>query len=392
MLKEVNNQAFDLQSVVNETKIRLCLDCGKCTVVCPVSRYDPGFNPRLIVQDALKRNSHGPVDENIWYCIGCNMCMERCNYNVKFTDFIRLLRSSALAQGTEVKCNHSGIPHVTMHMMANRDIKQHRLKWLPEDIRVKEQCQTAFFVGCAPYFDVVFNDLNVKTVEGTKGALRLLNHADIPFALLPNERCCGRDLLLLGDTEEFLALAQANWDEFSAKGIKEIVTNCPECYYTLKVDYPRFLKNWNIVVRHATELIAPLIENGQLALGKLSGKVTYHDPCALGRYSRIFKQPRGILDSITGLEVVEMNDNREKALCCGANPWAYCGSVNKQIQKERLAQAKATGANILVTGCPKCQIHLTCAQKNAENDDVYQIEIQDLFHLAAQSLSPQEGS
>ncbi len=389
-MKEVNKQFFDLQSVVNETKIRLCLDCGKCTVVCPVARYDPGFNPRLIVQDALKRNSHGPVDENIWYCIGCNMCMERCNYNVKFTDFIRFMRYNALSQGTEVKCNHSGIPHATMHMMANRDIKQHRLKWIPADIMVKEQCQTAFFVGCAPYFDVIFNDLNVKTVEGTKGTLRLLNHADIPFTLLHNERCCGRDLLLLGDTEEFLALAQANLDEFSAKGIKEIITNCPECYYTLKVGYPRFLKNWNIVVRHATELLTPLTENGQLVLGKLSRKVTYHDPCALGRYSRIFKQPRGILDSIKGLEVVEMTDNREKALCCGANPWAYCGLVNKQIQKERLAQAKATGADILVTGCPKCQIHLTCAQKNFEDGDVCRIEIQDLFHLAAQSLSPQE--
>ena len=90
------------------------------------------------------------------------------------------------------------------------------------------------------------------------------------------------------------------------------------------------------------------------------------------------------------LEVVEMADNREKALCCGASPWVHCGLVNKQIQKERLAQAGATGASKLVTACPKCQIHLKCAQKNAENNDVCQIEIQDLFDFAAQSLLPQE--
>jgi len=180
--------------------------------------------------------------------------------------------------------------------------------------------------------------------------------------------------------------------EFSRRGIKNIITSCPEGYYTLKIDYPKFLKDWEINVMHITEVIAPLIENGQLALGRLEQKVTYQDPCTLGRYSRIFDQPRSILASVDGLEVVEMADNREKALCCGASPWAYCGAVNKQIQKDRLAQAGATGTDILITACPKCQIHLKCAQKNAENNDVCQIEIKDICDLAAQSLLPQEVS
>jgi Fe-S oxidoreductase len=320
------------------------------------------------------------------------MCVERCNYNVKFTDFIRSLRYKALAEGAEIQYSHGGAPQATMHIMAHRDIRQNRLSWLPKDIEISKQCNTAFFVGCAPYFDVLFSDLGLHTVEGSKGALRLLNRAQIPFTLLPNERCCGRDLLLSGDMEGFLALARANMHEFSRRGTKNIITNCPECYYTLKVDYPRFLENWDISVTHITELIAPLVENGQLALSKLVQKVTYHDSCTLGRYSRRFDQPRLILGSMEGLEMVEMVDNREKALCCGASPWAYCGAVNKQIQKERLAQAGATGADILVTACPKCQIHFKCAQKNAENNDVCQIEIQDICTLAAQSLLPQEIS
>ncbi len=129
-----------------------------------------------------------------------------------------------------------------------------------------------------------------------------------------------------------------------------------------------------------------MIDSGKLTLGKLKKTVTYHDPCTLGRYSRIFEQPRRILQAIEGLELVEMADNREKALCCGASPWAYCGTVNKQIQKERLAQAEDSGASVLVTACPKCQIHLKCAQKNAENNEVSRIEIQDIFDVAAQSL------
>jgi Fe-S oxidoreductase len=314
------------------------------------------------------------------------MCVERCNYNVKFIDFIRALRQKALAEGAEVQYSHGGITQSVMHMMARRETRQDRLSWLPEDIKVDRQSDTAFFVGCAPYFDVIFGDLGVKTVEGSKGALRLLNRAQVSFNLLNNERCCGHDLLFIGDNEGFMTLARANLNEFNRRGIKNIVTACPECYYTLKVDYPRFLEDCNIDVMHITEVIAPLIESGELALGTLEQKVTYHDPCTLGRYSRIFEPPRRILGSIESLEVVEMADNREKALCCGASPWAYCGSVNSRIQKERLAQAAATSADVLVTACPKCQIHLKCAQKNAENNDVCQIEIRDLYDLAAESL------
>ncbi|MFC1874153.1 (Fe-S)-binding protein [Chloroflexota bacterium] len=377
---------LDLPSVISSSKIRLCLDCGKCTVVCPVAKYDPEFNPRLLVQGALRQNGRGPVDDKIWSCITCNMCMERCNYNVQFTDFIRALRHKGLTDGSEIQYSHGGTPQSVMHMMARRDVKQSRLNWLPEDVKVQRQSDTAFFVGCAPYFDVIFSDLGVKTTEGSVGALRLLNQAQAPFTLLSNERCCGRDLLLMGDTDGFLNLARANVQEFNRRGIKKIITSCPECYHTLKVDYPRFAEDWDISVAHITEVVAPLIESGDLTLGKLEQKVTYHDPCTLGRYSGIFDQPRLILDSMDGLEVVEMTDNRDKALCCGANPWVHCGLVNKQIQKERLAQAGATGATRLVTACPKCQIHLQCAQRNTENNDVCQIEIQDLYSLAAQSL------
>jgi Fe-S oxidoreductase len=312
--------------------------------------------------------------------------MERCNYNVKYTDFIRSLRYKAVMEGAELQYNHGGIMQTAMHIAGHEETKGKQLDWLPEDIEVAKQGDTAFFVGCAPYFDVVFSDLGINTLEGTEGALRLLNHAQVPFRLLSSERCCGRDLLLIGDLKGFLALANANAHEFNRKGVKRIITNCPECYYTLKVDYPRFVEKWDVQVVHITEAIAPLVANGQLATGKLAEKVTYHDPCTLGRYSRIFDQPRALLSSIKGLELVEMADNREKALCCGASPWAYCGSVNKQIQTERLDQAKATGAEVLVTACPKCQIHLRCAQKDAMSDSAEKIKIQDICSLMAQSL------
>ncbi len=386
----------NLEQEIKDTKVRLCLDCGKCTVVCPVAQYSPEFNPRLIIQKRLNGllasvspEAAGAVDETIWSCLNCQMCYERCNYKVKFPDFITALRTEAVKEGTRVQCSHGGALQSTMHMMSRKDLEQERMDWLPEDIILTEQSDTRFFVGCAPYFDVIFQELGVKTLEGVIGSLRLLNQAKIPFNLLANERCCGRDLLLQGDREGFLALARANVAEFTRHGVKRIITYCPECYTCLKNEYPKALGVSGIEIVSLVELLAPLVKDKKLIFNGWEKQVTYHDPCTLGRGFRLFDAPRQILTGMPGLKLVEMEYNRERSLCCGANPWAYCGSVNRQVQGQRLAQAKASSAEVLVTACPKCQIHLKCAQKS-EDCQVAQIEIQDLASLAARALNKQD--
>ncbi len=375
----------NIEREIRETNIRLCLDCGKCTVVCPVAQHDPAFNPRLIAQRRLSQNSQGSRDETIWSCLSCYMCVERCNYHVKFPRFIHSLRAESLAEGAQIQCSHGEALQTMMRLMAREDLQQKRLSWLPEDVSLSPQSDTLFFVGCAPYFDVLFSDLGVNTLEGVKGALKLLNRAQIPFNIIADERCCGRDLLLQGDRKGFAALAKANMEQFARHGVKRIITNCPECYYTLKVDYPNMLGGTGIEVVHLSQVIAPLVQSGKLSLGKLEKRVTYQDPCTLGRCSRIFDEPRQILGAVAGLKLVEMEQSREKALCCGATSWLQCGAVNRQIQKQRFAQAEASGAEILVTACPKCQIHLRCAQKSSDGKDA-RVEIQDLASLAARSL------
>jgi Fe-S oxidoreductase len=376
---------FDIEREIKDTKVRLCLDCGKCTVVCPVAQHDPEFNPRLIAQKGVYPHGLGGSDETIWECLSCYMCVERCNYRVAFPEFIHSLRAKALAEGARLQCTHGGALQALQHLMARDEIKQNRLKWLPQDIELSEGQDTVFFVGCAPYFDVVFDDLQANTMKGVEGAMRLLNRAQIPFTVLANERCCGRDLLQQGDREGFLSLARANAEEFSRSGVKRIITNCPECHHSLKVDYTKMLGDAGIEVVHLTEVIAPLVRSGELSLGRLESRVTYHDPCTLGRCSGIYDEPRWILDAISGLEVVEMEETREKALCCGASPWVYCGAVNREIQERRLGQAEAVEAELLVTSCPKCQIHLRCAQRSGDRS-ASRVEIRDLACLAAQSL------
>jgi len=359
-------------------------------MVCPIARYNPEFNPRLIVQRNQEMKEQNLQDEAIWSCLNCYMCLERCNYRVEFPEFIRILRTEAISKGTQAQCSHGGALQSLMHLMTGGDLRQERLGWLSPDIKLSGQYDTIFFVGCAPYFDVMFGDLGVNVLDGVRGALRLLNRAQVPFNLLVNERCCGRDLLLQGDKEGFMALAQANVGEFNRLGVKKIITNCPECYYSLKVDYPKMLGSTAAEVIYWTEIVAPLLQSGELRLGRLKEKTTYQDPCTLGRGLRIFDSPRQILCAIGGLEFVEIDPERERALCCGASPWVHCGAANRQIQEERLAQAEATGAEVLVTSCPKCQIHLKCAQRN-RNEKVPKVDIQDLASLAARSLDQEVG-
>jgi heterodisulfide reductase subunit D len=375
---------------IKDTRIHLCLDCGKCTVVCPIARYNPDFNPRLIVQRNMEHRNRNFNDETIWSCLNCYMCLERCNYRVEFPEFIRILRTEALVKGTQAQCSHGGALQASMHLMAGDKVKQQRLGWLSSDIRLSSNHDTIFFVGCAPYFDIMFKDLGVNTLQGVKAALKLLNRAQIPFNLLANELCCGRDLFLEGDKEGFMALAQANVNEFNRLGVKKIIASCPECYYALKIDYPRMLGKTIAEVAYWTEAVAPLLDSGELHLGRLEEKATYHDPCTLGRGLRIFESPRRILGAVDGLELVEMVPNRETALCCGASSWVHCGAANRRIQDERLTQAEETGAGILVTSCPKCQIHLKCTQQS-RNGKKPNIDIQNLASIAARSLDQEAG-
>jgi Fe-S oxidoreductase len=173
-------------------------------------------------------------------------------------------------------------------------------------------------------------------------------------------------------------------------GASTVVTTCPECYRTLKVDYAELTGKPKFEVLHASEFLADLIDSGKIKFnGKLAKKVSYQDPCRLGRHMGVYDAPRKVLTSIPGVELVEMERNREGAICCGVSAWMGCGRHSKQMQIERLSEAKATAADLLVTACPKCQIHLNCAMSEklpVKKEDIT-IETCDLSVLVAQALN-----
>ena len=375
---------------IKKTNVQYCLECGKCSGSCPISRLNDAYSPRRVVERFLlgfeEKVLSGP---DLWTCLTCFLCTERCPSDVRFPEFVRTCRRLASPEVMEELCAHRGIPMALSRITTNPKIRQYRMGWLPEGAQISRHGDLLYFVGCIPYFDVIFEDLNLEVSKIPQSVIRILNRVRIKPAILSNEKCCGHDLLWTGDLENFEKLAKMNVAEFKKTGATRIVTACPECYRTFKKDYAEVLGNFDFEVIHVSEFLSELLDAGELKFDlDLTTKVVYHDPCRLGRHMGVYEPPRRVITSIPGIELVEMERNRENAVCCGVNSWLSCNKYSKEVQIDRLREAKATGANLLVTACPKCQIHWKCvtSEKLPVNPEEVTMEMRDLSVLVAEAM------
>ena len=373
------------QSIVQRTRAYLCLDCGKCTGSCPLARVDPGYSPRRMVERVVFGEAEAVVaDPRLWACMTCGLCSARCPSNVDFARFIIDMRVEAFRTGERGIYAHDGILQQVMRTQT-MNLPQDRTGWLSDDMRVSDGGEYFYFIGCLPFFDVIFADLGVKALDIARSGVRLLNRVGIIPVVSNDERCCGADLLLAGDVDSFRRLAELNIEAIKASGAKKVVFTCAECYNAFRNDYPSYVGPQTFETLHLTELLAQKIDAGGLTFEPLHGRVTYHDPCRMGRYLHVYEPPRVVLDHVPELQFVEMEDNRERSLCCGSTAWVNCGGCAKLIQREKLRQARQTGAQVMLTACPKCQIHLTCAARDLDADQV--VEVEDLTTWVARALA-----
>jgi len=372
-----------IEKIIDETKAYYCLQCGKCTSSCPISRIDEDYSPRLIVEKALLGHDEVLRDNELWSCLTCYSCDERCPQGVEYSEFIRGIREEAQKVGQSGTCSHGGIFPALMGIMTNPKIKQNRLDWVSDKL-ISKKGKILYFVGCLPYFDSIFKDIGVNALDIARGAVRIFNTLEIKPVVMDNERCCGHDLLWTGDQENFEVLAKLNLDLIEKTGAEKIITTCPECYRTLKLDYPEYIREPNFEVIHLSEFLADMIDKGKVEFNRIEERVTYHDPCRLGRHLGIYDPPRRVIENIPGIEFIEMEENRDNARCCGTTAWTNCSRFSKQLQIERLKDARATDATRLITTCPKCQIHLKCAMNDIPKKD--RIEIEDLTTLVSKVI------
>jgi Fe-S oxidoreductase len=271
--------------------------------------------------------------------------------------------------------------------MAQGSVRQNRLAWLNDDLRTEpEKGELFYWTGCAPYYDAFFPELEAPVLPGVRAAVRLLNALGITPVVSPQERCCGHDLLWNGDRESFERLAKHNVALVQASGATTLVTSCAECLRTWKVDYEPFLLSKPPRILHLSELLAE--RAGDLKL-KENGKqrLTFQDPCRLGRHLGIYEPPRRVLAAVPGVEVVEMIRTGRTARCCAGGSWTHCDRFAKEIQVDRLREARSTGADVLVTACPKCRIHFRCAMRDADARAEAEIEMKDLAEVVAEALA-----
>ena len=378
-----------LPGIIAKNRVWLCIDCGKCGAVCPISRWESRTfsSPRLMIEKSIQGRLEEVMDDPLfWSCLICQRCTELCPSDVNFTAFIRDARGLARSFDRFGDCTHSEMIQTWGRMMANPQQVQNRLGWLTDETKVSKDSDTLYFVGCLPYYDPLFKKMDVEGVDIGRATIKILNSLGIQPQVLADERCCGHDQLWEGDHDTFQALASINLKKLQASGANRIVSACPECVRTLKIDYPKFVGDHNMEVLHITELLA---ESDYAWRNEDDGptqhRITYQDPCNLGRHLGIYDQPRQIMANL-GFELLEMERTENSSLCCGTSCWRACGQVSKAIQVERLKEAKATGADQLVTACIKCQIHFKCAQNDPILGDEIDIDICDITTLVADRI------
>jgi len=365
-------------------QIDYCMECGVCTGSCPISRELPTFSPRQMIKRSLMQSNVDLLQSReLWACLSCARCSERCPAEIDFPEFIRSYREKARKAGNLPRESHHGILQFIADLQTH-DLKQKRTEWAEGAGAFQESGEYFYFVGCLPYFDVTFNYLDLAPLDTAKSILKLLNRMGIEPVISNDERCCGHDALWSGNEAIFRELAERNIEVIKSSGAKTVLFSCPEGYVTFKNYYPKYFGELPFEVLHMSEFLTRELENAGLSFQpSMNGAVTYQDPCRLGRWTGNYELPRQLLQLVPETQLVEMERNRENALCCGTSAWMECVGCSKLMQVERLQEAIQTGAQTLITACPKCQIHLTCAQRGTELD----LQVTDLYTYIAERLN-----
>lgn len=374
--------AADLEEFEEELETCFGTSCGFCERGCPVYQ---ALKVRTLSMKGRNRTMLGllkgkfditpSVVKAAFECTLCGNCDRWCS--LKNTEHTRAFREYLLKHGVEPMKEHSSLL-ASMKNYGNPwfQPRSARGKWLRGlDIpkAAKGNQEVLFFAGCT---SAVMKPLVPSLVASAK----LLKRAGVDFAVIgQDEPCCGSTLLRVGQTDAFEKLEKENFDRFKALGVKRIVTACPGCYTTLKKSAEKL--GSDIAINHITQEIANLIRSGDLKVEKSSEKMTYHDPCHLGRLGGIFDEPREIVDAVADL--VEMPNCRYEARCCGAGAGLQSAfpRLSRELAAKKVDEAKGTGATTLVTCCPFCETQLKTAPG---------INVVDLMQLLLEAIEKGE--
>lgn len=371
------------KEVIDEIKgyggqaVKYCYQCGKCDTFCPWNKVRK-FSMRKLIREAtfgLTEIEH----EEIWRCTTCGRCALKCPREVKQIEDMRALRRMASGYGV-FPAAIKPVRGVSSCLEADGnpfgEPKSARADWA-KGLSVKtfeEGMEYLYFPGCYLSYDARLK----KVAQATA---KVLNKAGVDYGILgPKESCCGESIRKTGNEDLFKHLAKENIKTWIDCGVKKIIVSSPHCLHTFKNEYPDFSANFEII--HISQLLFKLIDEGKLEISKeFAKKVTYHDPCYLGRHNGVYDEPREALKKIPGLELSEMPETREDSFCCGMGGgriWVETPKEDRFVNL-RLEQAVDVGAQVLVTTCPYCITNFEDSRLVLNLDEV--IEIKDITEV-----------
>lgn len=374
---------LDIDAVV-ESKLKslnACFQCGACSSVCPFS-VNVAFNPRQLI--LLSRLDLEKVldSEQIWLCSSCNACVARCPMEIKPPEAFSSLRGKAVERGNVpehiAKTLFLALKGTNRYGNPWGKPRSDRGKWATTlDVkRAAEGVAVLYDVGCGASYDP-------RAQRVARAMVHTFRKAGVDFGILgEEENCCGSCTRRMGEEGLFQMLVQANVKLWQKYKIKKIVTGSPHCYNVVKNEYPERLDE----VLHYTQFLAELL--GQLRFVKEPPiRVTYHDPCFLGRHNGVYDAPRQVLKAMPGVTLIEMRNAKESAICCGGGGgrmWVEPLEEERvHLAEIRFKEAAATGADLLITACQFCMVNFQEAAKTA----VKQMEVKELIELVSERLA-----
>lgn len=388
-------------SMKNNLDLISCVECGRCTQVCPANLSGKELDPKLIVTKvrdlAEKTESEGNADADLWgenplflaneldACTTCGACMEECPANIEHVNMImEAKRYKTLTLGDIPPAAADAANKIKINGNPWGISQDERFAWADGlDVPIitpEKKVDYLYYVGCAGSYDAA----NQKVVKDTIGLLR---KAGVDFAVMgKTEKCNGDPIRRFGDEYTFYEVAIENIANMNQYKFDKVVTHCPHCLHTIGKEYAKF-EDGEFETIHHTELLSDLLKSNKLSPNKeVPTELTFHDPCYLGRHHGEYNAPRMILNSIPGLKVKEMEKNKDKALCCGmggGNMW-YELPEGEDLAKNRLNDIGETKVEQLATACSYCLINFNSSK--AQVKETEEIEIQDVASLLAKSI------
>ncbi len=409
-----------------------CTECGRCQSQCPAWVTDKPLSPKMLIldlrdhafakapyllaaddkarealPDAVKAEAERPlvgtaeekgvIDPDVlWSCTNCGACVHECPVDIEHIDHITSMRRHQVLI-------ESKFPNEASGMLKNLENKgdpwgmgeARRADWMADldfevpvvDGKIGDDVEYLFWVGCA-------GALEDRAKKTTKAVAQLLHTAGVSFAVLgPAETCTGDPARRMGNEFVYSMLAQQNIETLNEAGARKIIASCPHCFNTIANEYPQLGGNYEVI--HHTQLLARLVSEGKLTpVNPIEEKITYHDPCFLGRHNRVFTPPREIMEQVPGVQAQEMHRCKERGFCCGAGGarmWME-ERIGKRINTERIEEALGTDPDTISTGCPYCLVMLgdAISAKKASGEAKESLEVVDVAQLLIRSVGSGE--